>query len=218
MSKVHWVSIYVTIFMCIFLVSCSSNYHIEKAGTLQDLLKGDTHKIDNLVLSGFINSADFSTMSEMCSFGILKTIDLTECKVVADNKNSANVIPLNAFKDAKELVSIKLPATIKKISSNSFSNCHKLINIDIPKGVTIIDDEAFSGCEKMVLSKLHDGLIKIGNSAFSKCQNITFDLPKTVSEIGEDAFVECINIVSITIPDNITEIKAGTFPELYLEA
>lgn len=63
----------------------------------------------------------------------------------------------------------------------------------------------------MVLSKLHDGLIKIGNSAFSKCQNITFDLPKTVSEIGEDAFVECINIVSITIPDNITEIKAGTF-------
>lgn len=211
MSKVHWVSIYVTIFMCIFLVSCSSNYHIEKAGTLQDLLKGDTHKIDNLVLSGFINSADFSTMSEMCSFGILKTIDLTECKVVADNKNSANVIPLNAFKDAKELVSIKLPATIKKISSNSFSNCHKLINIDIPKGVTIIDDEAFSGCEKMVLSKLHDGLIKIGNSAFSKCQNITFDLPKTVSEIGEDAFVECINIVSITIPDNITEIKAGTF-------
>lgn len=144
MSKVHWVSIYVTIFMCIFLVSCSSNYHIEKAGTLQDLLKGDTHKIDNLVLSGFINSADFSTMSEMCSFGILKTIDLTECKVVADNKNSANVIPLNAFKDAKELVSIKLPATIKKISSNSFSNCHKLINIDIPKGVTIIDDEAFS--------------------------------------------------------------------------
>lgn len=211
MSKVHWVSIYVTIFMCIFLVSCSSNYHIEKAGILQDLLKGDTHKIDNLVLSGFINSADFSTMSEMCSFGILKTIDLTECKVVADNKNSANVIPLNAFKDAKELVSIKLPATIKKISSNSFSNCHKLINIDIPKGVTIIDDEAFSGCEKMVLSKLHDGLIKIGNSAFSKCQNITFDLPKTVSEIGEDAFVECINIVSITIPDNITEIKAGTF-------
>ncbi len=211
MSKVHWVNIYVTIFMCIFLVSCSSNYHIEKAGTLQDLLKGDTHKIDNLVLSGFINSADFSTMSEMCSFGILKTIDLTECKVVADNKNSANVIPLNAFKDAKELVSIKLPATIKKISSNSFSNCHKLINIDIPKSVTIIDDEAFSGCEKMVLSKLHDGLIKIGNSAFSKCQNITFDLPKTVSEIGEDAFVECINIASITIPDNITEIKAGTF-------
>lgn len=181
MSKVHWVSIYVTIFMHVFLVSCSSDYHVEKAGTLRDLLKEDAYKIDNLVLSGFINSADFSTMSEMCSFGILKTVDLVECKVVADNKNSANVIPLNAFKDAKELVSIKLPTTIKKISSNSFSSCHKLININIPNSVTIIDDEAFSGCEKLELSKLHDGLIKIGNGAFSKCQNVTFDLPKTVS-------------------------------------
>lgn len=211
MSKVHWVSIYVTIFMHVFLVSCSSDYHVEKAGTLRDLLKEDAYKIDNLVLSGFINSTDFSTMSEMCSFGILKTVDLAECKVVADNKNSANVIPLNAFKDAKELVSIKLPTTIKKISSNSFSSCHKLININIPNSVTIIDDEAFSGCEKLELSKLHDGLIKIGNGAFSKCQNVTFDLPKTVSEIGEDAFVDCINITSITIPDNITEIKAGAF-------
>lgn len=211
MSKVHWVSIYVTIFMHVFLVSCSSDYHVEKAGTLRDLLKEDAYKIDNLVLSGFINSADFSTMSEMCSFGILKTVDFAECKVVADNKNSANVIPLNAFKDAKELVSIKLPTTIKKISSNSFSSCHKLININIPNSVTIIDDEAFSGCEKLELSKLHDGLIKIGNGAFSKCQNVTFDLPKTVSEIGEDAFVDCINITSITIPDNITEIKAGAF-------
>lgn len=59
MSKVHWVNIYVTIFMCIFLVSCSSDYHIEKAGALRDLLKEDVYKIDDLVLSGFINSADF---------------------------------------------------------------------------------------------------------------------------------------------------------------
>jgi len=211
MNKINLTSITLLLFCTCFLISCSSNYKVEKAGTLRNIIKEDIYKISSLTLSGSINRTDFSTMSEMCSFGNLQAIDLTDCKIVADGEDGANTIPTEAFNNAKGLVSIKLPTNTKKISSNSFSNCRELANIYIPKTITIIDSEAFSGCESLKLQELHYGLIKIGDGAFSKCKNIALDIPKTVSDIGEDAFMGCNNLTSISIPDNITEIKEGTF-------
>ncbi len=87
----------------------------------------------------------------------------------------------NAFDGFKQLTTITLPDTIKKIGNNAFKGCQQLASLNIPNSVRYIGNNAFFGCTK--LSSIR--------------------IPNYVSEIGYNAFSECSSLTSITIGDGL---------------
>ena len=103
---------------------------------------------------------------------------------------------------------VKIPDTVKLISSDAFKGCTYLKQIIIPDSVEVIHQYAFYGCTS--LNKVTFGenskLKTISKNAFMSCPSLTsFTLPKNVTSIGEYAFegdeklVEVINKSSLTL-------------------
>lgn len=53
------------------------------------------------------------------------------------------------FSYCKDLVSVKLPNTLKSIGVGSFAHCSDLTSVVLPNSVTSIESAAFSGCDKL---------------------------------------------------------------------
>ena len=90
-------------------------------------------------------------------------IDLSECSIVAGNKNPFEYfgwqppqifkdifmyseIPSGVFTNAVNLRHIVLPADLKTIGYSAFSGCKNLKTIDIPDYVEEINGKAFAEC------------------------------------------------------------------------
>ena len=54
-----------------------------------------------------------------------------------------------AFSDCKNLRTIYLPETVKKIGEGAFHRCSSLKELRIPDSVHILDMSAFDGCHEM---------------------------------------------------------------------
>ena len=78
-----------------------------------------------------------------------------------------------AFRDCSNLVSIKLPNSIKNIGQYAFQGCHSLRSITIPSSVTLIDYGAFQNCFSLTSITIPNSVTVLGSSAFSGCQGLT---------------------------------------------
>lgn len=63
---------------------------------------------------------------------------------------NATLIPDSAFKNCKNLTSVRLPNTVTEIGPNAFAGCENLQTIYIPDSVTKIDPSAFDGVSEIV--------------------------------------------------------------------
>lgn len=94
----------------------------------------------------------------------------------------------SAFSFSNNLANVKIPNSVKSISSGAFDQCHALTNIVLPKSVTSIEDWTFSGCTGITSIIIPNNVTRIGSSAFDGC-NITFlSIPSSVTSIGDGAF------------------------------
>ena len=142
-----------------------------------------------------------------------------------------------AFSECKNLKSVKLPNTIKKIGVDAFSMCEQLTSIIIPDGVETIGDSAFfecknlrslelpntfkiigrstfGSCEQLTSIIIPDGVETIDFSAFSNCKTLkSVTLPNTIKTIGKFAFELCEQLTSIVIPDGVETIDDYAFSE-----
>lgn len=91
------------------------------------------------------------------------------------------------FANPRNITSIILPNSLRRIENNAFEGTRNLSNINIPNTVNYIGELIFYG---------------------SSLKNIT--LPKELTYIGKYAFVTC-EFSSITIPANVTYIGLGNF-------
>lgn len=146
-----------------------------------------------------------------------------------------------AFYEQSKLQSIVIPNTVSTIGKKSFESCTGLLSVKLPQGLTSIDDNAFYKCTSMKALTFPDNVQKIGTYAFGSC-NIAFEdntlmLPKKLQTIGESAFSRCglrdivwpedlkfiengafsfNDFEEITVPGNVTDIKAWAFQECKL--
>lgn len=89
----------------------------------------------------------------------------------------------------KDVVSVKLPNSVKEIGAYAFYNTH-------------------GGLSEIYLG---DGITSIGAEAFACCSFENIDLPENLEYIGEDAFRSCKNLNKINIPDKVGFIGQGAF-------
>lgn len=125
----------------IFRKATSQTINVINPGELEQKVQNSPQgiEVDNLIVKGTLNEADFNFLKKMINDHHLVRIDLSGAKI--------KEIPDNAFKYCHHLYEIKLPSSgLLRIGKNAFSNCRNLKSFTIPKKVSIIADDAFDGC------------------------------------------------------------------------
>ncbi len=168
-------------------------------------------------------------------YGISKAITITQKGVSAESKNvilytssnskivkpyksdvfGANIVS-NTYSNGQGVMIFDGP--ISKIGSEAFDNCTSLTSVTIPDSVTSIGNYPFGGCSslKAFYGKfasadnrclIVDGIL----NSFAPAGLTKYTIPNSVTSIGHQAFSNCTSLISVSIPDNITNIGNNAF-------
>ena len=165
--------------------------------------------------------------------------------------NSVKDISNSAFSSCSGLTSITIGNNVTSIGSSAFAGCSSLSSVTIPDSVTSIGISAFSGCSGLTSVTIGNNLSSIGHSAFNSCGNlasvhisdlsawckITFNssdsnpcssahhlflngeeltsitIPNDITEIKDYAFYGCSGLASVSIPNSVTTIGNNAFAD-----
>ncbi len=148
------------------------------------------HTVKQLCIAHWDENGD-GKLSESEAAQVTSLLDSDNNSVFQGNQNITSfdefkyftgltTIPSSAFSECKQLQSITLPATIRKIEDFAFYDCNSLKGITLPEGLT-----------------------EIGEWVFCKTQMETFYLPKNVTSIGRCILSMNDNLISIVVsPEN----------------
>lgn len=182
------------------------------AGHLKDSIMAagkDYRKLQNLKITGEINSQDFYFMRD--SMDVLQSLNLKEVRCVHGQfggrgggfpqgswEYEDDIIPESALNEKNTLLRLVLPDKLKKIGDCAFRSCVNLTgSINIPEGVTHIGASAFMWCKSLTGSlSLPSTLEYIGGGgavdiggAFDECKfTCELKLPSNLKYIGHHAF------------------------------
>ena len=134
---------------------------------------------------------------------IIKSVDLSPL---------VEVLPAACFYECSNLVSVKMPISLRQIEPFAFYRCPLLKDVNIPSGVTSIGAGAFYECSAIPSLTLPEGVTEIGKACFFGCKMITaFPFPKALKRIGEGAFAGCIRLEAINLPAGLEEMGKQCF-------
>ena len=139
--------------------------------------------------------------------------------------NSVTSIGDSAFSSCNNLTSIVIPNSVTSIGERAFYGCNNLTSIVIPNSVTSIGERAFASCNNLKqidVSPDNRNYMSIDGNLYTKDgktliqyaigkQEISFNIPTSVTSIGDLAFAYCVSITSIVIPDSVTSIGERAF-------
>ena len=107
-----------------------------------------------------------------------------------------------------------IETNIKTIGNYAFNHCNELERVTIPQSVTSIGREAVRCCNNMKSLAINGAIESMGTGAFAGCISLEkISLGENIKTIGYSAFASCtsINLTNVTIPENVTTIRPGTF-------
>ena len=106
-----------------------------------------------------------------------------------------------AFASCRNLVSVSLPQSIKRINRSAFANSSITV-LNIPRELQTIEYGAFYKCDISTI-ELHDNIKTIGEYAFKNSKLSSLTIPKNVTKIGEynqeikgETNVEIISVIA----------------------
>ena len=129
-------------------------------------------------------------------------------------KDAATSIGSRAFTECPLTTTLSLGKKITTIGDDAFYDCRGLTSVTIPQSVTSIGNDAFGQCHDLQSLTIKDAATSIGHRAFLGCTSLeTISLGENIKTIGYHAFNSCtsINLTNVTIPENVTTIRPGTF-------
>ena len=184
---------------------------VETPGTLSDLIFDAGTRpafVVKLVVTGTLNSADFTCMRETMT----SLIDV-------DLSGITNTSGVN-FYNKSNLVRIVLPKKLTSLGSLSygdgvFEGCSSLKSMIIPDSVTTIGYRAFYNCDNLKSIVIPNNVKTIGERAFASCDFESVTFGSSVISIGVSAFIygssDTIICLGVTPPSaNNLGVSAST--------
>ena len=144
-------------------------------------------------------------------------------------EEAAAVIDLGtAFKGSSILAftELKYFTSLEKIADSAFEGCVSLVKITLPEQITTIGTSAFNGCTNLKKIVIPNAVTEIGGNAFNGCSSLTrVDITDLSAWCkisfnngyanplynGSKLYLNGSELADITIPSDITEIKAYIF-------
>lgn len=107
---------------------------------------------------------------------------------------------------------VRLPQTMKSLSSSVFSNCKLLTKVLLPATITSINSNAFNECVKLSEINLPEGITTIGYDAFNNCKSLSeITLPSTLQSIGYGILDGCNSLTSVKCKAIVPPTTNGEF-------
>ena len=124
--------------------------------------------------------------------------------------NSVTSIGELAFCGCSSLTSITIPHSVASIGENAFANCSSL---PVENNLRYADTYLVEAVDKTLSTySIKEGTKWIGTSAFSYCSSlVSITIPNNVTNIECDAFANCSSLNSITVPNSVTSIGESAF-------
>lgn len=111
----------------------------------------------------------------------------------------------------KNLVSIEIPVTVKKVGAHVFKSCSSLQKVELPN-VETLGERVFESCGKLTKVTLSPDLQVIPDYAFQYCGSLAdVPLPSSLVSIGVSAFRECDGLSAVVIPNTVTTLNKNAY-------
>lgn len=134
--------------------------------------------------------------------------------IIPEEINGVPVTEIGAdcFKECKDIKSVVIPDSIKKIGKYAFWFCRGLTSVNIPKNITVIETGVFYSCTSLRSVTIPNSVTEIGSTAFLGCERfISIVIPDSVKSIDSAAFMGCTQLKNIIIPESVTSIAQKAF-------
>ena len=116
-------------------------------------------RVNKLTVSGLLNGTDIKCIREMIIKGNLTDLDMQQASIVSggepyygegitEMRTENDVVGQFMFYECRNLISIRLPNTVKLIKF-AFDNCDNLLRLDIPESCEEIGYSAISSCASL---------------------------------------------------------------------
>ena len=111
----------------------------------------------------------------------------------------------------KNLVSIEIPVTVKKVGAHVFKSCSSLQKVELPH-VETLGERVFESCGKLTKVTLSPDLQVIPDYAFQYCGSLAdVPLPSSLVSIGVSAFRECDGLSAVVMPNTVTTLNKNAY-------
>lgn len=214
MKKITTLLIVLLTFTTLLFGEVTKTIQCGAAGTLRTLLTTEEMTtVTNLIVTGQIDTRDFSVFRDMSGVNALRVLDLSNANVVAYTTPGGytykeNTIHKQAFYTAF-LTQVSLPQSVTTIEELAFSGNSALQNVELPTALKFIGSNAFLGCTTLATPTLPIGLETIESLAFSNCTSFSsITIPQSVIKVGNGAFYNCSNLTAILVDVNSTHFES----------
>jgi len=131
-----------------------------------------------------------------CSEQVSWVLSLEGTLVIDGSGTMPNAPNWLEYKDF--IKSVIIPEGITNVPILAFAECKNLISVTLPQSLLAIGDSAFGGCVKLPAITLPETIVKIGTLAFAGCVSLTtITIPASVKEIDILAFLQCSGLTSL---------------------